>query len=187
MKKILCTALVCYPESIPNKAEFLNEIEKSISVGFKSILHNKDTDKEGKLKKEHYHLLFQGTLTQSEWKRVYALTGVKHHEDMFTAKASEEYLTHDNNADKHHYNKEEIYTSSTWDNDTWERILEKENELAEEKDSNADFTIEILTAIEENDINNFRDLTKYVMSNMNKDAFKILVKNTYFFSQYLRG
>ena len=68
MKKILCTALVCYPESIPNEADLFSEIEKSISVGFKYILHDKDKTKDGKLKKPHYHLLFQGILTQAEWK-----------------------------------------------------------------------------------------------------------------------
>lgn len=187
MKKILCTALVCYPESIPDEANLFTDIEKSISVGFKYILHDKDKTKDGELKKPHYHFLFQGILTQSEWKRVYALTGVKHHEDMFTAEASERYLDHENAPDKYQYPKEDIHTSSTWDDDTWERIKEKEQQIVEEKDSGVDYTIDILTAIEEKKINSFRELTKYVMSNMDKDAFKILIKNTYFFSQYLRG
>ncbi len=187
MKKILCTALVCYPESIPDETNVFTDIENSISVGFKYILHDKDKTKDGKLKKPHYHLLFQGTLTQSEWKRVYNLTGVKHHEDMFTAEESERYLDHENAPDKYQYSKDDIHTSSTWDDDTWERIKEKEQQILEEKDIGVDYTIDILTSIEEKNLTSFRELTKYVMSNMDKDAFKILVKNTYFFSQYLRG
>ena len=186
-KKILCTGMICYPDSIPNKDTFLSEIEKSISVGFKCILHDKDKDKNGNLKKAHFHLLFQGILSQCEWKRIYALTGIKHHEDFFTAEASLDYLTHENSPEKFHYSKDDIQTSSTWNEDVWEHILEKEKKIAEDKDENVDFTIDILGEIEKNNILSFKVLSKHVMSNMSKDHFRILIKNTYFFSQYLRG
>lgn len=185
-KKILCCGLICYPESIPNLESFFSELEKNVGTGFKAILHDKDKNKDGTIKKAHYHILFQGTLSSSEWKRVYSLSAVKHHEDFFTAEASEKYLTHEDKADKYHYSADDVIVSDTWDSDTWERILEKEKEL-KEKSENADNTLfEIIQVIEENNIRNIRQLTKWVMSNMDKSAVGIVVNKSYFFNSYMK-
>lgn len=185
-KKILSCGLICYPESIPNLDNFFSELEKNIGTGFKAILHDKDKNKDGTLKKAHYHILFQGVLSSSEWKRVYALSAVKHHEDFYTAYDAEKYLTHEGKDNKFHYSKDDVITSSTWDNDTWERILEKEQELKEKSD-NADNTLfEIIQAIEENNLTNIRQLTKWVASNMDKSAIGIVVNKSYFFNSYMR-
>lgn len=185
-KKILTCGLVCYPESIPNLDSFFSELEKNIGVGFKAILHNKDTNKDGTLKKPHYHILFQGTLSSAEWKRAYALSGVKHHEDFFTADDSEKYLTHEGKSNKYHYSTDDIITSKTWDIDTWERILEKEKQLKDASDEANNTLFEIIQAIEENDLKNIRQLTKWVMSNMDKSAINIVVNKSYFFNSYMK-
>lgn len=185
-KKILSCGLVCYPESIPNLESFFSELEKNVGVGFKAILHDKDKNKDGELKKPHYHILFQGVLSSVEWKRVYALSAVKHHVDFYTADDAEKYLTHEGKTDKFHYSSDDVITSKTWDVDTWEDILEKEKEL-KEKSEDADNTLfEIIQAIEENNISNIRQLTKWVMSNMDKSAVSVVVSKSYFFNTYMK-
>jgi len=183
-KKILCCGCVCYPESVCEN--FFEKLNSTIDVGYKYILHDKDVDKDGNLKKPHYHILFQSILTATHWKAFYSLANVKHHEDFFSPDGAEKYLSHEDNEDKHHYDKSEVKTSDNWDADIWDDLLEKEKKLKEKSEDADNVLFDIIQAIEEHNIRNIRQLTKWVMSNMDKSAISVVVSKSYFFNTYMK-
>lgn len=188
-KKILTQGYLIYPDSAPENffeliTDFLGE-----NVGFKYILHDKDVDKDGNLKKAHYHILFDQMLSRAQWKYIENIGKVKHHEDFFSPSGAEKYLTHEDNEEKYHYNADDVKCVN-WNDDIWSELIEKEkkeNAKNDDKVEEGEIVSKIITAIMENDIHDIQSLTKYVVSNMTNDDLMVVVKRAYFFVSFMKG
>lgn len=89
---ILGISHVIYPESCPID----NVIEHVLPYYPVAIspIHNRDLDSKGNLKKPHYHLLFQGKLSEKDKRYISNITTMKYFEPAFDMSASYFYLYH---------------------------------------------------------------------------------------------
>lgn len=62
-----------------------------------SPIHNRDQTKDGKIKKAHYHLLFQGKLSEKDKRYISKITTMNYFENLFSLADSYSYLFHWNN------------------------------------------------------------------------------------------
>ena len=115
--KIYGYTVVAYPESMPtNWKILLNELP----FGYCYSLHDKDVDSDGVLKKPHYHFFFQGKATPNQKKYIHGALAINYGEDIRSYAGMYDYLTHENNPDKHHYSKDRIQYSDKWNQELFE-------------------------------------------------------------------
>lgn len=108
--------LVCYPESC-NIEQSLQELCFKHNVrDYAYILHNKDKDKDGNLKKEHYHVVIMlefkdpnhSKPEQQEISKLFGLIGGQCGQCARSEKNTLLYLVHANDKDKYQYETQEI-------------------------------------------------------------------------------
>lgn len=150
--------VVAYPESMPTGwAERL----EGLPFGYAYCLHDKDVDDDGVLKKAHIHFFFQGLPTKRQKEYIHACLGVHYGQDCRSASAAYDYLTHENNPDKYHYDKESIAHSRKWSQEDFDAIYTPK----------IDYTIEIMQIIVENDIKEYSDLMEWIAFNERQELF----------------
>lgn len=101
-------SLVAYPDSMGSTIqEKIEELKKYDLKDYAYILHNKDSDDNGELKKEHYHIYIKfSKLVRSE--TILKIFNTSVYEDVKDINALMRYFLHLGEESKHEYSKEEL-------------------------------------------------------------------------------
>lgn len=108
---------IAYQESCSE--EQLHLVLSNYAVAI-SPLHDKDVDKDGVIKKAHWHIVVQTPINEREKKKLFPLIGMSPNCPLIKVRNNVgmlEYLTHESKSstDKHTYSKEDIWYSEYWD------------------------------------------------------------------------
>lgn len=101
-------ATIVYPESAPN--DWIEKLQELHIQALVSPLHNKDIDKEGKIKKPHYHviLLFESLKSEKQIQEIADKFGGVKVIPLHSLGAYSRYLCHLDDADKAQYKTEDV-------------------------------------------------------------------------------
>lgn len=173
---------IFYPESCP--------VENIIEYVFPnypcaiSPIHNRDKDRNGKLKKAHYHLLFQGKLTEKDKKYISKFTGIAYFENIYSFYDAYLYLYHWNRKtdwfipNKAQYWSADIIYSERWSDDYTDRTI----------DNSSDITIrDIFNIIRVNSITEIKELYDYALDNNDDSFFNVTFKYERQIGNYIRS
>lgn len=152
--------LVAYPESLP--PDWVAKLDL-MGIGYSWALHDKDVETDGTPKKPHIHIFFQASLNAKQKKYVGEVTGIKFHIDVQSPEDMYEYLTHENDENKYHYDKSIIHHSAAWSQEAFEMLCNQY------KRPQRISIYDIYMTIEENNITDLRALNLYYMSNFPDD------------------
>lgn len=163
-----CTT-IAYPESLP--ADWETQLNL-MGVGYAWALHDQDVNSDGTQKKAHIHIIFQLPLSAKQKKYVSSVTTVKMIQDIRSNSALYEYLTHENDSDKHHYDKSIIQHSPDWCQELFEQSTASRstNEIA----------AEIEDLILDNNITEWCDLVRAVRV-LGVDSASYVRKHAFYF------
>lgn len=141
-------------------------------------MHDRDTNKDGTLKKAHYHIVLvspRGMSYQTAFKIASSIGGVRP-EPVISEEGMEEYLTHENAKEKVQYNKEDII---------WGNGLTKEQFVNVDKCILSD----VFNFIRENGIYEYSDLINLLVDAGKEklDYLQIAVEKAFAIQTYLRS
>ncbi len=108
-------AIVVYPESAPeNWKELIEETHLSFAV---SPLHNKDTNPDGEIKKEHWHLIlsWDGPVRVTVANKIAEMINAPVPIKLESVRGAYRYFTHKDNPDKFQYDEKDIETFNGFD------------------------------------------------------------------------
>jgi hypothetical protein len=170
-------AFVVYPESAPaGWREMIAELHLPCLV---SPLHDRDTDKDGKTKKAHHHvlLMFDGPTTKARVDElIEPFNGTKSAEYVRSLRGYARYLAHLDDPEKAQYSPEEITAYGGAD----------VGELLKPNGNGRYETIgEMMDFCEEYNILEFADLLRYARKNRSEDWFPVLVDSAFLMSRYI--
>lgn len=165
-KRTRYKGLILYPDNIAHKMA----IDKiNVCWTYKMILHDKDTDENGELKKPHWHVIIQLETPQSDYYVSEKLcVPVNYIEQIISIKAAYDYLTHRYHPDKYQYEDENLIGDLTLENDSI---------------NNSRFE-QFIELIKKNDIKNPKQLTQLAIDYKYLD---ILKKNSYLLLQVIKN
>lgn len=137
---------------------------------YKGILHDKDTDEDGVIKKPHYHFVVRLDSAQTN-EYLAKILGIKENyiQVVYSLKGALDYLTHINQPDKYQYTNECLFGDLPMN-------LDNENK------ENDDFIL-LTNAIKDGSCRTIRQLTSYAIDH---DLLNTLRKNSYLFTQLLK-
>ena len=137
---------------------------------YKGILHDKDIDENGEIKKAHYHFVVRLDSAQTN-DYLAKILGIKENyiQIVYSLKGALDYLTHSNQPDKYQYTKECLFGDLPMN-------LDNENK------ENDDFIL-LTNAINDGKCRTIRQLTSYAIEH---DLLNTLRKNSYLFTQLLK-
>lgn len=154
---------VLYPDSLPDKwQEKLNRQ----GLVYAYILHDKDVNPDGTVKKPHYHIIFffEGKKSYEQIKKIMDELNAPIPQKVMNPKGMVRYMIHLDNPEKHQYKRENIRSCNGADIDKYfELSMSSKTELLGELE---DFIID-------NEIDNFADLIFYCRKHDEKDWFDI--------------
>ena len=169
-------ATIIYPESSPN---FLEKLKSEMIPAFVSPLHDKDLDKEGNLKKEHYHvmIMFDSVKTKEQAKEVIDRIGGVGCEVINSVKGYARYLCHMDETDKVQYNIEEVISLFGAD---YMKMIDKPVDRYKA-------IAEMIDFCEDNDIISFAELIRWTRKNK-FEWFRVLCDSgTIVIEKYLKS
>lgn len=113
---------IAYPESM--KPEWPSILD-ALKVGYCYALHDKDvkiSEDTGEAipKKAHYHFYFLGKLSKKEISIIYDAFNISYSQPVRNASAMYDYMTHDHDANKYHYDKSIIKYSDKWNQEAFD-------------------------------------------------------------------
>lgn len=176
-KRKPCWTFVCYPESLPDNWE---QKLGDVHVPCCYILHDKDTEEDGTLKKPHYHVIakYDSVKALDQVREDFAFTGIEFFEPVRSFRTMCRYLCHLDEEGKHQYPVDDVKCVSGMSPD-FSRKLTKTDELKALQD--------MTQLVEDNDINEFAALWNYAVKN-EPDWLAILSSRaSYGVSQYIRS
>lgn len=170
MKAKYWTFLVYQDSSPTNWKELLNDTNVSLAI---SPIHDQDLTDTGELKKAHYHvvLAFTNTTTYNNALEIAKLCGANIVKKVFSMSGIYEYLTHENEANKIHYDKNEIIKMNNFNLYEYDTTSRKAEELN-------DFKL-LMNIIINNNITTLSKLFEIISNADNDNLFKILKSNAY--------
>lgn len=167
---------ILYPESCCT--DWLLGLEASKKGFIVSPLHDKDTDKDGKLKKAHYHVVItdpRGMSYNTALKISSRIGGVRP-ESVICDRGMMEYMTHKGHEEKYQYNESDIVYG---------------NGLTEESfinDDDVDDTVNLFLYIASKGFIEYSDLIDDLVADKDKRAlFECAVTKAYAVQTYLRS
>lgn len=175
---------VFYPDSCP--IENIIEYVLPIYPCAISPIHDKDKNKDGSLKKAHYHLLFQGKLTEKDKKYISKFTGINYYESIYDFLNAYGYLYHYNireniwYSNKTAYWKIDIKYSERWSDDYVLRF--SENRTNNIYDFNS-----LLTMVRDKEFTEMYQLYDFALDNPNTNAMDIICKYSTQFERYIKS
>lgn len=115
-------ATVVYPESAPSDWKMI--LQEQCVPALVSPVHDKDVNSDGKIKKEHYHvmILFDGVKTLEQAKEVFSVIGGVGVEPVKSVRAYARYLCHLDSQNKIHYRIDDVLSLSGADYNTIIRL-----------------------------------------------------------------
>lgn len=163
--------IIVYPESaLQNWRKYLQEMGVKCAI---SPLHDSDLTDDGSLKKPHYHviLIFNGGRTETYVRQeiVEPIKALSQFQRVIDKQLAFEYLTHENNPEKHQYNRVEVEFINSCISDY----------------VNEDY-ISILEYIDDNNIKTLVGLLKSLRKAKNKRLIQYVSNNTYYVTTYLK-
>lgn len=182
---------ILYPENLIDNWQ--DNIARILQIPFCYIVHDKDLDQGGFLRKTHIHIIysFPNTTTYKHALNTVLALGdplkpspvpnnvieaVKNMRFMY------DYLIHDTpdckKALKHLYKPDERICGNSFDIGFLEQISQTDKEL---------FLDELTRVVLLNDLTNFADLVKFVLVNYDAKYFSILRSNAGYFDKLIRG
>ena len=171
--------VMVYPESAPeNWKEVL--VEEGIFFVC-SPLHDKDVDKNGEIKKAHWHVLlcFTSNKTYKQALEVAELLNAPAPQRAKSTGGSIRYMIHIDSRDKYKYKKSDIEVYGNIDIEQYFRISSSDR---------YELVREMITFIDDNNLKEFKDLMDYAMRNRFDDWFPLLCDNSaYVVQQYLKS
>lgn len=142
-----------------------------------SPLHDKDVDKNGKIKKAHWHIvIFNANISVAVMKRINSDIGLSTEfrwQEVIDVDGILNYLTHEKDEGKYHYNQEDI-----WYSDTFEKPIGRERK-------NSDMFVVAKEFIDDNCITEISDLFDLLVSCDNHDLLDFIFKNESKFKHYI--
>lgn len=164
-------ATIIYPESAP--AEWKDILRDLHIKALISPLHNKDLDKNGQLKKEHYHviLIFESLKSQKQAQEVADKFGGVLVIPIYCLGAYSRYLCHTDDVDKAQYDSKDVIEIGGADY----KVCCRTNDNAREEKNLMDLTQLIL----DNNITYFHKFVKIVIEE-HEDWFHALTTNSYY-------
>ena len=169
---------ILYPESAPeNWKEILQETGCPIAI---SPLHDLDVNPTGEIKKPHYHIIicFGNTTTFNVVNNLCEQLNQPIPKKVLSVKGIYRYLTHEDNPEKEHYNKEDIQTLNGFDVDQFITMTTSER---------LTYFKAIFTLIKENKITEYSDLIDYLTKNELNEFLSLVCGNTMLFNAYLKS
>lgn len=137
----------------------------------RSPLHDHDVFENGPhvgdLKKAHWHIVFQNSLTKTQRKYFNRLVGLSDnflHQEVMSGAGILKYLTHEDKENKYHYNKDEIRATEYFD---WDFALTYVKHPKQES-----FLKEICSLVIDNDIYEYSDYIDMLLSLDNQDLIE---------------
>lgn len=162
---------IVYPESIKD-----NWIQVLIETGLPfaiSPLHDKDLNADGTIKKPHYHVIltYDGPTTyKSVNENICQIIGSTIPKRVLSLRGIYRYLTHEDNPEKYHYNRD--------------LIQEFNNFHIDMTDTELTFKIASITLeAEQLSITNYLELINHYLSDNDMDNFKIVQQHPYYFGK----
>lgn len=168
---------VFYPDSCP-----VDNVIEHIFPRFKvcmSPIHNRDLDKNGTLKKAHYHLLFIGNLSQADKNYISKITTMKYFEPIYCFDGAYHYLYHWDKKtdwylpDKAHYWSADIKRSD---------LFEYESDSNNSSDNYPYLLFDLLQMC-----TGFADFFRYVRDLEDMDFFSYCLSKNTFINNYYRS
>lgn len=156
-------ATIVYPESAPTN--WMDILEEEHIPAFISPLHDKDLDKNGNLKKPHYHviLMFDGLKTEEQAREVFAKIGGVGTEKIKSLKSYTRYLCHLDSTKKAQYDIADIIELSGADFEYASKSAQGKYRAIRE----------MIEFCDENCINSYAELLRYA-KDYREDWFQIL-------------
>lgn len=176
-KKARVWAGIIYPESMHACIEQWPGI---IQHPYCYILHDKDTDENGEVKKAHYHIMIQwpnNTTAKAVISVLQQLGATEHAEAVNNEAYYYQYLTHANEPTKHKYSPEELINCNGYEPKAPELTPAQTDKIVEA----------IADAIIERGISNYADAYQYARMEHGKNGTKILRTYAMFFNSLTRG
>ena len=164
--------MIVYPDSAPE--EWKEELSSRGLVFAVSPLHDKDIDKDGQLKKPHWHILitYTGPTTFKNVQKIQEYLNAALPKKVESVRGMYRYFTHMDNPEKYQYNIEEIekYGGFELDLTTTEgvRILK-----------------EITEDIRNRNIKEYSDLLDYYYEIGDNDKWELTSNHTFFLDKYI--
>lgn len=165
---------VLYPESAPD--DWLSTLESTMVPFAVSPLHDKDIASDGHVKKPHFHIMlrYAGPTTYNHILELTRSLNQPIPQIYDSPKGAYDYLTHANNPEKAQYDIADIKTYNGF-----ALPLNK-------GDDKMSVRREICSFIRDNKILEYSALVDVAMS-LSDDWFKSVIKDCYFYNQYLRS
>lgn len=170
MKAKYWTFLVYQDSSPINWKELLKDTNVSLAI---SPIHDKDLNENGELKKAHYHvvLAFRNTTTYNNALEIAKICGANIVKKVFSMSGIYEYLTHENELNKIHYDKNDITKMNNFDLNEYDVTTRKIEDLN-------DFKL-LFSIIINNNVTTLSKLFEIISDSNNDNLFKILKANAY--------
>lgn len=168
-KRSVYKGLVLYPLEDFSHKQALVEIQKNYK--YKAIVHDKDVDEFGKIKKSHVHVVLKLDSTMPN-KTIADNLGItpNYVQCIVSLKGALDYLTHKYTQDKYQYSEEELFGD-----------LEIYDSQAEKEDNKFK---ELFSLCYEQKPKNLTELIALACAN---DLLEPLRKNSYIFTQWLKS
>lgn len=184
-KTIQGVAIVIYPQSCPID-NIIEHIMPYYPIAI-SPLHCRDLDKNGKLKKPHYHILFQCRLLEKDKRLISKITTINYFENVYDFKEYYNYLVHWSSKTnwfipgKAQYWTADIMLSERWNSD-YKYLVNVD--IAD----NCDYIINITSLIKRYGLTEFQQLVDLcASSNSELDYLEFVFKHTNFFVAYINS
>jgi len=170
--------LTAYPESLP--PDWATQLEQ-LPFGFCYALHDCDTDENGELKKAHIHIYFLANPNKKQREYISLVTGIQFLIDVHSAGDMYEYLTHENNPEKYHYDRNIIQHSSKWSQEDFENISSvNANNKVDTK------LFEIISLINDYHLIDMAALTDFIVKNPEySNLLSETRKGSYYLKEYM--
>lgn len=170
-------AMVLYPESAPD--DWREQLQKTGLLCAISPLHNADSNADGEVKKEHYHviLVYGNPTTYDNVKRLTDSLNQPIPQPLEQVRGMYRYFTHKDNPEKFQYDEKDITTLNGFD-------IRDFVELSFAEVSNIKRKIQSMI-IEQNIIEYSVLMDKLLVDDENRDFYDVAAGNTLFFTQYL--
>ena len=168
-------ATILYPESAKEGwQKLLEDLHIKVMI---SPLHNKDKSEDGKVKKEHYHILFlfPSLKSRKQVKQITDKIGGVGVERVLDPLAMARYLCHLDSPDKETYNPDDVVAFNV---DYYDYIMKKQDVSV--------FITDILTYIDSEKVYSFAGLVRECRRH-HPEWMKIIINKTYFLQTYLRS
>lgn len=169
---------IVYPESAPS--DWRDILDDYCIPWVESPLHDKDLDKNGLLKKEHYHitLLFEGNKSLEQILELVKPLNCPQPVKVPSVRANVRYMAHLDNPTKARYSESDIIGHGG---------VDVADYLKPTSMARYEIISEMVDFIDENNIVEYRDLVRYAKSNQVEWFYLLCDSATYFISSYIKS